>query len=129
MGNIKVKSTRLYGAFGEDCAAKHLEEKGFAILCRNYCIKGGEIDIIATKGDKIYFVEVKARQISSGERPMEAVDETKRKRLSFSAEKFLEEYRDNAYVSALTPQLCVVEIYTDSKSNAVKYGLFFDTLY
>ncbi len=124
-----MKNTRLYGTYGENAAAKYLEEKGFTILCRNYCVKGGEIDIVAAKGDKIYFVEVKARQASSGERPMEAVDETKRKRLALSAEKFLEEYRDNAYVSALVPQLCVVEIYTDSKSNAVKYGMFFDTLY
>ncbi len=124
-----MKNTRLYGAFGEDAAAKYLEEHGFTILCRNYCIKGGEIDIVATKGDRICFVEVKARQVSSGERPMEAVNEVKRKRLALSAEKFLEEYRDNAYVSALVPQLCVAEIYTDSKSNAVKYGLFFDSLY
>ncbi len=129
MGNAKVKNTRHYGTCGENSAAKHLEENGYTVLCRNYCVKGGEIDIVATKGDKICFVEVKARRLSSGERPIEAVDKTKRENLSFSAEKFLEEYRDNAYVSALTPQLCVVEIYMDSKSNAVKYGLSFDTLY
>lgn len=49
------------GEFGEKVAAYYLEKKGYKILKRNFRIKGGEIDIIAEKGDIIAFVEVKTR--------------------------------------------------------------------
>ena len=47
------------GELGEKIAAKRLENKGFKILDRNYRKKWGEIDIVAFKDNKIYFVEVK----------------------------------------------------------------------
>ena len=122
-------STRFYGKIGEDAAAMYLEGNGYTILCRNYCVKGGEIDIVATKGKYLCFVEVKSRSIVSGERPMEAIDKRKRTRLCVAAERFLEEYRDNEYISALVSQFCVVEVYTDKCAKAVKIDLFTDTLY
>jgi len=47
------------GFRGEDIAARHLTEKGYRILARNY--RGGrcELDIIAEKDDAIVFCEVK----------------------------------------------------------------------
>jgi len=53
-------STKVTGKTGEDVATLFLERKGFTILERNYWKKWGEIDIIASKGDMVYFVEVKA---------------------------------------------------------------------
>jgi len=47
------------GRLGEDIAVKHLENKGFTIICLNYRKKCGEIDIIAQKGKILHFVEVK----------------------------------------------------------------------
>lgn len=47
------------GRLGEDIATKHLINKGFAIICQNYLKKCGEIDIIAQKGKKLHFIEVK----------------------------------------------------------------------
>ncbi len=48
------------GRIGEDCACKYLEKRGYRVIDRNYLKKWGEIDIVATKGKKIHFVEVKS---------------------------------------------------------------------
>lgn len=48
------------GRLGEDIAVKHLQNKGFSIICLNYLKKCGEIDIIAQKGKKVHFIEVKS---------------------------------------------------------------------
>ena len=49
------------GDFGESFAADFLLENGYAILERNYKTKAGEIDIIASIGNTLVFVEVKTR--------------------------------------------------------------------
>jgi len=58
-------NTRVMGNNAEDLACAHLLKNGFKILQRNYSLKsnnqGGEIDIIAQKGERIHFIEVKAR--------------------------------------------------------------------
>lgn len=38
---------------------------GYTIITRNYCIRGGEIDIVALDGDELVFVEVRYRQDGS----------------------------------------------------------------
>lgn len=48
------------GQIGEDRACEYLEKNGFKIVDRNYLKKWGEIDIVAKKGRKVHFVEVKA---------------------------------------------------------------------
>ncbi|MGL4974244.1 MAG: YraN family protein [Bosea sp. (in: a-proteobacteria)] len=49
------------GRVAEHVAALFLMAKGYRILARRYGGKGGEIDLIAKRGDTIAFVEVKAR--------------------------------------------------------------------
>lgn len=48
------------GKIGEDCACDYLRKEGYKILERNYLKKWGELDIVAQKGKKIHFVEVKS---------------------------------------------------------------------
>lgn len=48
------------GKLGEDVACTFLMKHGFTIEETNYTKKWGEIDIIAKKDDKIYFIEVKS---------------------------------------------------------------------
>ncbi|MEK9131660.1 MAG: YraN family protein [Patescibacteria group bacterium] len=48
------------GKKGEDLACTYLSEKGFEIIDRNYLRPWGEIDIVAKKAKKLYFIEVKS---------------------------------------------------------------------
>lgn len=48
------------GKTGEDTACKYLRKHGFAIVERNYWQKWGEIDIVASRGKMLHFVEVKS---------------------------------------------------------------------
>ena len=51
---------QILGRIGENCACEFLKKAGYAIVDRNYLKKWGEIDIVAKKGKKIHFVEVKS---------------------------------------------------------------------
>lgn len=57
------------GNVGEEIATAWLKNKGYKIIERNHRRSWGEIDIIASKGGTIHFVEVK-----TAERPREAND-------------------------------------------------------
>ena len=64
MKNFTSDSQKI-GQLGEDMACTFLMKHGFSILERNYTKKWGEIDIIAKKEDKIYFIEVKSKKVIS----------------------------------------------------------------
>ena len=106
------QSRRSQGAGGEFYASMILAKDGYSILCRNYTFPGGEVDLIATKESYICFVEVKTRSLSLGENAAEAVDGEKLTRINNAIEYFFEEYRDNNYVSSLTPRIDIFEVYT-----------------
>lgn len=57
--DVSTKSRKEVGAIGEKAAAEYLRRHGFTIRDRNVARKTGELDIIAEKGDTLYFVEVK----------------------------------------------------------------------
>lgn len=64
MKNFTSDSQKI-GELGEGVACKFLVKNGFLILERNYTKKWGEIDIIAQKENKLYFIEVKSKQVFS----------------------------------------------------------------
>jgi putative endonuclease len=74
---------------GELIAAKHLEEKGYFILERNYRNKYGEIDIIARKGEDLFFFEVKTRTGLDYGYPFEAVNKIKISRIKKIASLYI----------------------------------------
>lgn len=77
------------GAWGEQVAAKFLEEQGYTILERNLRTPYGEIDLVAHSGSELVFVEVKTRSSERFGHPEEAVTETKAVHMIESAEAFL----------------------------------------
>jgi putative endonuclease len=76
---------------GEDAAVKLLEEKGYSIVCRNYDLPMGELDIVASKDGKIYFVEVKTSLDThrTAFSPEDRVNKRKRQTLQNLCETYL----------------------------------------
>lgn len=60
MPKVFTSKTQKIGEIGENLAVRFLMKHGFLIKDRNYTKKWGEIDIVAERSDKIYFVEVKS---------------------------------------------------------------------
>ncbi len=60
MPKVFTSKTQKIGEIGENIAVKFLVKHNFSILDRNYTKKWGEIDIIAEKANKLYFIEVKS---------------------------------------------------------------------
>lgn len=70
------------GKSGEALVADYLIQKGYSIIDRNWRIKSGEIDLIASNSESvIVFVEVKTRSTESFGHPLEAINEAKQSRL------------------------------------------------
>ncbi|MEF8793941.1 YraN family protein [Thiohalorhabdus sp.] len=78
------------GDAAEERALKHLKRKGrHRCLVRNYRTRGGEVDLITLEGERLVFVEVRARSDTGYGRPEDTVDHRKRRRLAQAAEAFL----------------------------------------
>ncbi|MEK7539202.1 MAG: YraN family protein [Patescibacteria group bacterium] len=79
MPKVFTSETQKIGEIGENVAVKFLMKHSFSILERNYTKKWGEIDIVAQKDNKIYFIEVKsvARETLSGVAIEETLDQYK----------------------------------------------------
>ncbi|MEK7572249.1 MAG: YraN family protein [Patescibacteria group bacterium] len=60
MPKIFTSEKQKIGKIGENVAAKFLVKHGFLILDKNYTKKWGELDIVAEKKNKLYFIEVKS---------------------------------------------------------------------
>jgi putative endonuclease len=91
-----TSNSQRIGELGEDVACKFLVKHGFSILERNYTKKWGEIDIIAEKWNKRYFIEVKSKSVSDlnfvldeVNRPEENMHIWKMKRLRRVVETYL----------------------------------------
>lgn len=69
------------GTRGESLAATFLESQGYQIECRNFRIKGGEADLIATRDGLVVVVEVKTRSSGRFGSPAQAVDRRKSRRV------------------------------------------------
>ena len=85
------QNNRKLGRHGEEMAALALTKQGYQLLCRNYQSRYGEIDLIAQKGDCLYFVEVKLQRGSTFGVAAEQVTATKKQRLTQQAEQYLAE--------------------------------------
>ena len=79
----------ILGEIGENLACDELRRRGYAIVARRYRRRGGEIDIVATDGPTIVFVEVKTRAGTEFGRGAEAITWTKRRRMTAVATDFL----------------------------------------
>lgn len=77
------------GIEGEDMAADYLSSSGYVILERRFRIHSIEIDIIASKGKELVFVEVKTRSSDFFASPESAVNVKKQKRMILAADYYV----------------------------------------
>ncbi len=77
------------GYFGEKIAESFYLENGYRILCRNYRVSVGEIDVIAESDSHLVFVEVKTRSSIRFGYPAESITEKKLLHMKRAAEQFL----------------------------------------
>ena len=84
-----TKHRQWLGREGESRAARFLETRGYRIVARNVRADRVEIDLIATRGRLLVFVEVKSRCVGKHGYAAEAVDERKQRRLRRGAHAWL----------------------------------------
>lgn len=77
------------GGEAEEAAARFLAAKGLRILARNYRTRFGEIDLVASEGASLVFVEVRLRSSARFGGAAASVDWRKRRRLESAARHFL----------------------------------------
>ena len=83
------EARRAQGDAAEERACRHLEGAGMTIVERNFRARGGEIDIVARKGDVLVFVEVRSREVPDFGTPEESVTPAKRRRIVAAARRYL----------------------------------------
>jgi len=79
------------GRRGELLAARHLEAAGMTVVDRNWRCRHGELDLIATAGATLVFVEVKTRSGDGYGHPFESITPRKLARLRRLAAAWCEE--------------------------------------
>ena len=90
------------GRGAETLACWYLRLKGWRILARRARVPGGEVDIVARRGQTLAFVEVKAR--ASVEAAAIALDQYRLRRVAVAAERLAPRYMregDDVRIDAL----------------------------
>ena len=77
------------GVPAENLAAAFLESQGLKVLERNYRCRFGEIDLIASSGSTLVFVEVRARRSSAFGGAAGSITAAKLRRLVAAARHYL----------------------------------------
>lgn len=86
------------GKSGEELAASYLEQNGYQIIHKNWRYSYYEIDIVAKKGRKLHFIEVKTRSSAYYGHPEESVSKRKFGFLKKAAHEYLQQNPGNAWI-------------------------------
>ncbi len=81
---------------GERLAARHYRLRGYRILGTNVRAGGYEVDLIARRGRRLVFVEVKERSGASYGGAVGAVNHEKRRRVRRAAASWLQAHPESA---------------------------------
>ncbi|HLG10977.1 MAG TPA: YraN family protein, partial [Dehalococcoidia bacterium] len=110
------RRARSLGNFGERVAASHLESKGYAILERNWSSPEGEIDIIASRGTDLVFVEVRSRRGRNFGTPEESITGRKAQHVRAAAAAYVQEHPE----SPPNQRIDVVSLELDAKGRVLR---------
>lgn len=103
------------GRWGEELVVEHLLLEGYTIAERNWRMNHLEIDIVATRGEEIAFVEVKTRKDGDAH-PLDAMTPRKVGLLCRAAETYL---RVNKIT--MLPRFDVAAVTGDGHSGQIEY--------
>lgn len=98
-------SNYLAGHHAEQRAAEYLKTKGYKVVATNWKTRYCEIDIVAQKDNRVYFVEVKYRRTTNHGHGTDYITPRKLRQMSFAAEMWV---HDHAWTGNY--QLAVVSI-------------------
>ena len=104
--------SRITGLWGEAQVANYLRKRGYHIMAHGYRCRYGEIDLIASKGDLVCFIEVKTRSSTEHGLPREAVTPQKQEKLKKTAAFYL-----SANEMEAPTRFDVAEVYSDKEHN------------
>jgi putative endonuclease len=82
-------STRARGGAAERRAAWHYRLRGYRVLATNAWAGGYELDVVARRGRRIVFCEVKHKVDDRFGDPFEMIDAEKQRRIRLAAETWL----------------------------------------
>ena len=83
---------KVTGNKGEAIATNYLQEKGYAIIENNWRHKHLEVDIIASRHNRLHFVEVKTRTNTKFGLPEDSISQAKMNHLKKAAEEYLNQH-------------------------------------
>jgi putative endonuclease len=86
-----MSKSKQSGQLGEQLAADYLIQHGWEIVARNYRHKRSEIDIIASNGKILLFVEVKTRSNMAFGMPENFVNNRQAERIISAADHYIRE--------------------------------------
>lgn len=86
------KQRQALGLLGERVAARWLQREGWTVVTHRFRSGHRDIDLVMRQGDRISFVEVKARRGNSFGGPVEAVHHRKRLELVRSAKVWVDRF-------------------------------------
>lgn len=86
------------GKAGEDAVAAYLEHNGYVMRDRNWRKNRLELDIVATKDNRLIIVEVKTRSNTEYIKPQDAVNWQKIRRIVIAADAYVKHFRIDAPV-------------------------------
>ena len=86
------------GNTGEEIAAAYFVKNGYRLVERNWRFRHGEVDIIASKGQFLHFIEVKTRKSLRYGRPEESITRDKMNNLKNVAEEYQYQHPEWKYI-------------------------------
>jgi putative endonuclease len=93
-----MSDNRTTGIKGEELAAVYLQNKGYSVIARNWRFKHWEVDIIASKGNRLHFFEIKTRTSARYGNPEESIGTQKMTNLKNAAEEYQYQHPEWKYI-------------------------------
>ena len=87
-------STGALGSRAEQLVFRYLVARGLRPVARNFCSRGGEIDLIMLDRDCLTFIEVRYRRSSTFAEPALTVDTRKQRKIIRTAALFCARHRN-----------------------------------